>query len=183
MKIFSSLVAILFLLSINASLYAQEHREEHSHEAITHHRLALVIGHTHVPKAFQSTTGGTGTIIVPSWGFNYDYWFNPKWAIGLHMDMEIATYIIEDNTGSHLERERPIIVSIVGTYKPWKGLLLGIGFGKEFEPHHDFWVYRFGVEYEIELGHHWDIAPALVFDVKEDFYDSWTIGLGVGRRF
>lgn len=180
---YSIFLVVLFLFSTKAQLFAQDHSETENHGDIVHHRIALMIGHTHVPKAVQSTTGGSGTIIVPSWGLNYDYWFSNAWALGLHMDMEIATYIIEDNTGTALERERPIIISIVGTYKPWKGLMLGVGFGKEFEPHHDFWVYRFGVEYEIEIGHHWDIAPALVFDVKEDLYDSWTIGLGVGKRF
>lgn len=179
---FSVLLILLLIFFSKAKLLAQEHNENGAHTKFLHHRASIIIGHTHVPKAFQSSTG-SGTIIVPSWGLNYDYWINHKWAIGLHADMEIATYIIEDNTGSHIERERPIIISLVGTYNPWKGLLLAIGFGKEFEPHHNFWVYRFGLEYEIELPHHWDLAPALVFDVKENLYDSWTIGLTVGKRF
>lgn len=182
MKRNSILLSIAFLLSINASLFAQQHEEEQEHEVIKHHMVALVIAHTHIPKGYQSSKG-TEILIVPSWGLNYDYWFNTTWAIGLHADMEIATYIIEDDTGTDLERERPIIISIVGSYKPWKGLMFGVGFGKEFEPHHNFWVYRFGVEYGIKLPHHWDIGPALVFDFKENLYDSWTIGLGIGKRF
>jgi len=147
-----------------------------------HSSRTTLLSHTHVPKGFQSSSGGS-TVIVPSWGFNYEYWFNHKFAIGLHSDMEIATYIIEKEDGSELERERPIIAALVGIYAPWKGLELIAGFGKEFETHENFWVYRFGVEYEIEIGDHWDIAPGLVFDIKENLYDSWTIGLGVGKRF
>jgi len=171
---------LVFMLFGFFNIQAQEHSEEHL--TFKHHRVALVIGHTHVPKAFQSSAGSK-EVIVPSWGFNYEYWLNHKWAIGLHSDMEIATYIIEHFDGTELERERPVIVSLVGIYKPWKGLELLTGFGKEFEPNHSFWVYRFGLEYEIEIGNEWDIAPTLVYDIKEDLYDSWTIGLGVGKRF
>lgn len=97
--------------------------------------------------------------------------------------MEISAYIIEDNNGGQLARTRPIIITIVGIYKPWKGLELVTGFGREFEEHHDFWVYRFGVEYEIEIGNNWDIAPAFVVDIKENLYDSFAIGSSVGKLF
>jgi hypothetical protein len=160
---------------------AQEDKKEEQ-EALKHHRAAVVISHTHVPKAFQSSTGN-GAVIVPSWGLNYEYWFNHKFAIGLHSDMEISTYIIENIDGTELERERPVIVALVGIFSPWKGLEIVTGIGKEFEPHENFWVYRIGVEYEIEIGDNWDIAPGLVFDIKENLYDSWTLGLGVGKRF
>ena len=170
-------VLILFNLSISNAQSQEQH-----HTEFKHHRLAVIIGHTHVPKGFQSSKG-TENIIVPSWGFNYDYWINSSWAIGLHVDMEISTYVIEDNSGSNLERERPYIIAIVGSYNPWKGLLLGAGFGKEIETHQNFWVYRFGLEYGIELPHDWDLEPALVWDIKGSLYDSWTIGIGIGKRF
>ncbi len=172
---------ILLLPFFFGTLQAQDHDKEENEE-FKHNRLALVIGQTHVPKAFQSTKGDEG-IIVPSWGLNYEYWFNHKFALGLHSDMEISNYIIEEENGQELERTRPLIVALIGIYNPWKGLELLGGFGREFEEHKKFWVYRFGIEYEIEIGHHWDIAPGLVFDIKEDLYDSWTIGLGVGKRF
>lgn len=181
LKFIFSLLLVL-TISSRTQLFAQHEKETENSEEFEHHLVAIVIGHTHVPGAFQSSSG-TGTVIVASWGLNYDYWINEKWAIGLHTDMEIATYIIEDNTGSHIERERPIIVSIVGSYKPWRRLMVGAGFGQEIEPHHNFWVYRFGVEYAVELPNRWDLAPALVVDLKENHYHSWTIGLGVGKRF
>lgn len=175
---------IWFLLVIAfGTLQAQDNSSEgEQQEAFKHNRLAIVISQTHVPKGFQSSTGNKA-IIVPSWGFNYEYWFNHKFAIGLHSDMEVSTYIIEDENGQEIERNRPIIVALVGIYNPWKGLEVLGGFGREFEESHKFWVYRVGVEYEIEIGDSWDIAPGVVFDIKENLYDSWTIGLGVGKRF
>ena len=141
-----------------------------------------MISHTHIPKGVESVNG-SGAVIVPSWAISYSYLINQRWAVALHADMEIATYIIEDDNGEHLERNRPIIISMIGAYNPWAGMQLILGFGREFEEHQNFWVYRFGLEYEIEIGHHWDIVPALIFDVKENLYDSWTLGLGVGKRF
>ena len=97
--------------------------------------------------------------------------------------MEIANYIIEDHDGNELERETLVIMSLVGIYNPWHTLQFVAGIGREFEHNKRFWVYRFGLEYEIEIGHHWDIAPALVLDLKEGLYNSWTLGLAVGKRF
>jgi len=158
---------------------SQDHEED---EFNKHNRISLVIGHTHIPKGVPAVPDG-GSIIVASWGLNYEYWFSRKWGLGLHNDMEIATYYIEDDTGGTIERSRPIIVSLVGIYNPWKGLEFLAGFGREFEEHQNFWVYRFGIEYEIEFGHHWDLAPAFIYDVKENLYDSFTLGIVIGKRF
>ncbi len=172
----------MLLLPFFGTLQAQDQATDEKEE-FKHNRLAIVISHTHIPKAFQSSAGSNNAVIVPSWGFNYEYWINRKFALGLHSDMEIATYIIEKEDGTELERERPIIIALVGICAPWRGLEFIGGIGKEFEPHENFWVYRFGVEYEIEIGNEWDIAPGLVFDIKENLYDSWTLGLGIGKRF
>ena len=161
---------------------AQNHVEHDSKEARKHHRVAIMISHTHIPKGVHSVHTNAG-LIVPSWGFNYEYWFNTKWALGMHNAMDITTYIIEDENGEDLVRERPIIVSLVGIYNPWKGLELVMGAGREVEESNKFWVYRIGLEYEIEIGAHWDIAPGLIFDIKEDIYSSWSVGMSVGKRF
>ena len=156
--------------------------QEEEDEAFKHHRAAIVLGHTHVPKGIPTVTDGVSTI-VPSWGLNYEYWFNRKWALGLHNDMEIATYIIEDANGNKIERSRPIIISLVGVYNIWKGIEIIAGVGYEFEEHHNYRVYRLGVEYEVEIGNDWDLAPAIIFDAKENLYHSWTLGIVIGKRF
>jgi hypothetical protein len=172
---------VIFILILPILASGQESNDEESHESFKHHRISLMISHTHIPKGVPSVEN-SGSVIVPSWGLTYNYRIN-KWAIGLHADMEIATYLIEDADGDQLERSQPIIVSLMGGYNIWQGIELALGFGREFEENHNFWVYRFGVEYNIEIGHHWDIAPALMFDVKENLYDSWTLGVVVGKKF
>ena len=178
-----SIRLMMFLsLLIPVTLLAQEHEENESQEDTKHHRVSLMISHTHIPKGVPSVEN-SGSVIVPSWGLTYNYRFNEKWALGVHTDMEIATYLIEDADGDQLERSQPIIVSLIAGYNLWQGIELALGFGREFEENHNFWVYRFGIEYNIEIGHHWDIAPALMFDVKENLYNSWTLGVVVGKKF
>ena len=183
-KMFKVRIRLMMFLSllIPATLLAQEHEEHKTQVKTKHHRVALMISHTHIPKGIPSVKN-SGSVIVPSWGLTYNYRFNEKWTIGLHTDMEIATYLIEDADGDQLERSQPIIVTLMGGVNLWKGIELAVGFGREFEEHHDFWVYRIGIEYNIEIGNHWDIAPALIFDIKENLYNSWTIGVVVGKKF
>ena len=170
---------ILFPFFATAQEHEGEHEEEHEFK---HHRIAIMIGHTHVPKGIEGG-GDTGGLIVPSWGLNYEYWFNENWAIGLHNDMEITTYAIERVRDTVLERERPFILALVGLYKFDTGFEILTGMGLELEKNENFVVFRLGVEYEIEIGKHWDIAPGFVYDIKEDVYNSFTIGLSVGKKF
>lgn len=125
---------------------------------------------------------GIPAVIVPSCGLNYEYWLNHQWAVGIHSDMEIATYIIENHESTEIERERPIIISTVGVFKPVHQIVLIAGIGREIETHENLWVARFGIDYEFELRDGWDLSPSLIYDIKESLYDSWTLGLSVGKR-
>jgi hypothetical protein len=76
-----------------------------------------MIGHTHIPKGFH-TAENNEALIVPSWGLNYVYHINEKWAIGWLNDMEIATYVVQEPDGDIIDRERPVITSLVGIFRP-----------------------------------------------------------------
>ena len=149
LKNFIKIYLIFLIVAIvSSTAFAQDHEPE---EVFKHNRVSLTFGHTHIPRGSPGVNNSS-SLVVPSWGLNYEYWFSRKWALGLHNDTEIATYVVEDNTGSTIERERPVIVSLVGIYNPWKGLEFVAGFGREFETHKSFWVYRAAIEYEIEFG-------------------------------
>jgi hypothetical protein len=173
------LFLFIFILPLASFGQVQEHAPSEHHK---NHIIALIIGHTHIPRGVPSASD-SGPLIVPSWGINYDFLVSKKWSIGLHTDMEIANYVIEEKNGNQLERTRPFILSIVTAYRPWKGLIVGLGFGNEFEKHHNFLVYRFGLEYAFEINESWEIGPALTYDIKESTYDAWTLGFGVVRKF
>lgn len=176
-------IIILSLMLVCCYLYKPESAlaQEHLEKRHQHH-LAVMLGHTHVPKGFQSATASKA-IIIPSWGLNYDFRLGEKWSIGLHNDMEIATYIITKDNGDELERERPIIVSVMGGFNPWKSLILEAGVGREFEKHENFWVYRFGIGYDVHIAGDWDLIGGFVVDLKENLYDAWSLSLGIGKSF
>lgn len=137
-----------------------------------------MLGHTKIKSSDQ----GKG-LLIPSWGFDYEYWFNQKWGLGLHTDLELQTFVLTSSDSEEdLVRDYPLVVSLDGLYNPWKGLVLELGGGYEFEPHKGFWLLQLGLEYEMHLHHNWDIFPTLFYDNRFNAYNTWTIAVGVGKR-
>lgn len=58
-----------------------------------------------------------------------------------------------------------------------------IGPGMELEKHENFFVMRFGVAYDFELGKHWDVAPEIIYDFKNGHINSFTFAISFGKRF
>jgi hypothetical protein len=172
----------MLAFSIPTALSAQSisHHPVHSTEEhhTPHFRAALIIGHTIIP-ALESKDYAA----IPSWGLDLEYWPTAKFGIGLHNDLEIANFIIEQDHEEFLEREYPLVLTLDALYKPWKGLVIQAGPGMEIDATERFLLFRLGLEYEFELNHHWDIFPTLFYDAREDAYHTWSIGLGAGKRF
>ena len=137
-----------------------------------------------MPKAATDLDGGA--LIIPIWGLDFQFWFNKKLGLALKNDIEIAQYVLteSDDSGEAQLRENPLIISLPLYYSPWEGgLTFFTGPGIELEEDHNFWVYRFGLGYEFELPGHWDFAPEFVYDLKNGNINSFTIAIGVGKRF
>ncbi len=130
-----------------------------------------------------STSEGRNTLIVPSLGLDFEYWFSEAWGIGSHNDIELISFEVERENENFVERETPVLLTLDALWKPWKGLVVIAGPGIEFEPEENLFVFRVGLEYEIEFGSHWDIAPTIFYDSRADAYDTISMGLGVGKRF
>lgn len=56
-----------------------------------------------------------------------------------------------------------------------------LGIWVEIEKHENFNLYRFGVEYGMELPQDWELGINLEYDHKIDAYASWMFGLGFGK--
>lgn len=177
---------ILLLLSLicSAGFSIAQHplspKLENTHKETPHFRVALMIGHTLITDQHAKEN-----FFIPSWGLDLEYWVNQKWGIGLHNDLELETFVIIDKESADngLERVLPLVVSIDALYKSWKGLVLQLGPGIEFERTKNYFLLRAGIEYEFELLNHWDIAPSIFYDSRYGTYDTWSIALGVGKRF
>lgn len=159
-------------------LSSQEHNLEN--ESFKHFRISPVLSHTYIPTA---TINGNTTVIIPSLGLDLEYWITEKWGFGFHNDLELLTFEIEQNHLLKVEKEFPIVVTFDGLWKFYKGFVLVLGTGIEFEKNENLFIVRAGFEYEFEFRKTWDIAPTIFYDYRSNNFGTWSIGIGIGKRF
>tara|TARA_B100000809_G_scaffold266760_2_gene331281 strand:+ start:13957 stop:14490 length:534 start_codon:yes stop_codon:yes gene_type:complete len=165
---------LLALISLHTS--AQEEKEE-----FKHFRISPVLSHTYIPTAISE---GTKTIIVPSIGLDLEYWFSEKYGIGLHNDLELFNYEVKkERQKLSIERDFPVVVTLDVLAKVYKGLGVVFGAGIEFEKSENLFIVRTGLEYEIEFSENWDLSPTFFYDYRHKEFETWSIGIGIGRRF
>lgn len=175
------LAGVFIALLLPHVCYAQEGAEK---EEEGRHRIAVIIGHAHVPTGIKEN-GKKGMLAVPGWGLDYDYRLSAKWAVGLHSDIAnqnfaVARQFKDERT---IERTKPVSVTLVGIYKPGKHLSIVFGGGAELAKEGNFAMARLGLEYGWELPEEWELGISLMNDLKIDEYNSWVLGLGVGKFF
>jgi hypothetical protein len=169
-------------------LEAQENvpHKEHSvkHEKFTpHSTIGLVLSHANVFSG-QDENGNKKTLDMPSWGLDYTYHFSPKWAAGLHTDIILESFKVEEHgDGETIERSYPIAPALMGIYKPSHHWSLMIGMGAEFAKEENFALTRLGVEYGAEIRNGWEVFGSLAYDIKWRAYDTWLLGLGISKAF
>jgi hypothetical protein len=178
---FALIVAACYLLSQN--IYAQKKQIEVKEISNRYHKIAFIISHSHIPVR-NDVTGEKKTFIAASLGLNYEFWFNGKWAIGFHNDITMQSIHVNDEaSGKTIERELPVLSSLVAAYKPWKHWSFFTGPGYEFEKNEGSPVLKTGAEYSIELPTKWEVGLGIDYDIKVPGYNSWLVGFGISRRF
>ncbi len=213
MKYHLIFLSIIFILFGYNYTFSQEHKVqtteektdkiiEKDHQIEPHeshhkkHAISAVISHTHIKSGVKNNSGDNW-IALPSFGINYNYSFNEKWAIGLHNDIIIEEFVVEDpNKNSSLElhkneesevevieRSHPIASAIMVTYKPFEHVALLAGGGMEFSKEENFALIRFGVEFPFHIPNDWEIFGAMSYDINIDAYDGLTFGFGIAKLF
>ncbi|MGB5323045.1 hypothetical protein [Lutimonas sp.] len=156
--------------------------QEDTDEKLKHHHVVLTIGHSHIPSG-SSVSGSSDFILIPTWGFSYEYIFTERIALGLKSDLEVSNYVITDNDETEVERENPFSTSLIFSYIPIKGLGIFTGPGIEFEKEENYFIYTIGLSYEIEFGKDWDLSPELAYEIKGGHTGAISFGLSVGKKF
>jgi len=141
-------------------------------------KIAAVIGHTYI-----NTGGPEGSIYIPSWGLDVDFWFNEKWGIGVHNDIEIENFIVEKDRTEFIERVNPLVFTLDVLYHLKHGLILNFGPGIEFEQNESFTLLRAGLEYEYHMSQRLYMMPTLYYDQRFDEYSTASFGIGIGYKF
>ena len=194
--LFLALLSVLMLFLSNPlpgqeTEHAAASEEQHGESEITHqrhHAIGLGIGHVSIREAVVE--GSVRWLSLPSFHFNYNYHFHPRWAIGLHTDLIIEEFSVEkhlegDHQGEAIERNRPIAPAVVATYKfgkrPYSSWGLAFGAGAEFASGESFFLNRLEIEYGVEVRNHWEVYAGFGYDIKWNAYDSFAISVGVAK--
>jgi hypothetical protein len=158
-------------------LLAQEDEEK---EISKPHKLAVVLGLTHIPEAFENGLKEKA-VYVPTIGLDYFYIIKEKWKLGVALDLELGNYLVDFNR-EDLSRENAIVTVALAGYEilPRWGILFGPGI--EFEKNKNLFILRAGTEYEIETGNNWSLFPSFNYDFKSE-YSTWNLSVGVSKRF
>ena len=147
------------------------------------HKLGAFLGNAVIHGVHNTKTGHEQYVLAPTFGIDYEYWINHKWAVGTynevaHMDLEVIT---EDHE-EYIKRENALLLSAVVVYEPIHNLGIFAGTGIETDPHHTFWIRYMGLEYAFVRCNDWDVSVAVGY-VNKDAYDVFTFGVVIGRRF
>lgn len=176
---------LFILILITCFYYVKSYGQEHekAEEKFTpHSSIGIVLGHAHVFDG-RDAEGKKKVLFLPSWGIDYNYYFNPKWAIGLHTDIIMESFTVGGEAGEEIERSTPVAPAIMGIFKPDEHWNLLFGAGGEFAKEGNFFLNRFGVEYGAEIHNGWEVAGSLGYDLKWKAYDTWLLGIGISKSF
>ncbi|NMM47539.1 hypothetical protein [Marinigracilibium pacificum] len=185
------LLIILFSILLSFVGMAQhDHDHDTQPENLQHHvyhnKLGVGLGHTHVSRG--STAEGIKWLTVPSFAIVYDYHFNRRWSLGIHVDIIIETFEVEENLRNSnekeiVERERPIAPALMATYKFTDHSSVVFGGGFEYAPQKTLSIFRVGYEFSTHVNEKWEVAIPLTYDIRLNAYDSWTISLLISRMW
>jgi hypothetical protein len=173
---------LLILLISGFFALAQGSTGADRYQTIDQHKLSLFFGSTHIPNGAQDDSGAT--LIIPNLGINYEYWFDEHFAIGSYNNIHAMSYKINTDNYNDVDKEYPMIFSVVGIFRPWKNLNVVLGPGVEVDKNNTFFVARFGFDYGIRVGRAgWFISPRFLYDNLATDYSAWSFGLDIGKRF
>lgn len=155
---------------------SQEKSEESKHQ------IELSLTHVNISSGYNSDGGKW--ISLPGFGLDYDYEFSEKWSLGLHTDIIIEKFVVEKNIGKNqaIERSYPIAPALMASRKFGKHLLM-FGAGAEFAKEENLFLNRLGYKYELEISEKWSVGASFNYDFRWNNYDSYTLGIGIGRKF
>lgn len=176
-------LASTFLAVLVEPSFAQLGEHAHATEEERGYRVTVALGHAHVHEGIEE--GNKKWLMMPSWAFNADYVVNKHWSFGLHNDLILEDFAVEEhlNNEEHtvLERSRPLATKIVGTYKPGTHLGVMLGVGDEITKHENLFLSTIGIDYGLHMKGGWELVGELTYDVKWKSYDTWVLGFGVSK--
>ncbi len=169
---------IILLLAIYSLAHAAVAQESESKKHGPKIRGAIMMANSHVPHA---TEGGKEVAIIPTWGFDVDYFFHPRWSVAFQGDAKLQSFEVHDGE-TVLERTYPFAAAVVIHFHTLRHWSFYTGPGYEVEGHKNLFMIKAGTEYSFEISETFEIALNLVYENKEAVYDSWTLGIAFNKK-
>lgn len=147
-------------------------------------QIGFVISHAHVFEG-RNGSGNKQTLSLPSWSIDYTYNFTKRWAVGIHTDVIVEKFKVENHSkeeeSEEIERSYPVAPALVGIYKLPRHWSFVLGFGGEFASEGSYALTRTGVEYSAEISKGWEVFGTVSYDFKWNAYDTWATGIGIAK--
>lgn len=173
-KLIYGFLILCFSMNINF-VHAQEN--EHG-QHLPKIRGAIMMANTHAPLA---SVEGKKVTIIPTWGFDIDYFFSKNWSIALQGDVKLQSFEIEHEQ-TVLKRNYPFSLAGVLHFHALRHWSFYAGPGYEFESHENLFLVKVGTEYSFEISEDFEIALNLIYENKIDNYDAWTFGIAFNKK-
>lgn len=169
------------LITVAASSQDTAEKKEGEEQNAPHHRITFMMMNAHLPNVVE-IGGSDKNFLVPAYGFDYDYWFNGKWGVGLHNDVILQQYTVEKTGGDkEIVRQFPVSISVVALFKPLKHWVFVTGLGMEFEKNENIGLLDLGIEYGWELPKNWELSLNMKYENKFNAYNSYLFGIGISK--
>lgn len=176
----TALVVLIFFLGLLNNVAQEEHEKEEQK-----HSIAILLSHTQVHEAIDEN-GNDKWLSLPSFQLNYTYELNASWGIGLHTDFIFEEFNVEhiaEGKDNILQRRTPIAPALVAIYNPWDHLGFLLGAGGEFAKEGNLFLIRIGIEYGYDIHENWELVANITNDVMTEGYNSFSLGIGITRKF
>lgn len=169
------LTSTLLLTGVVMAIAQDNKAEEHKPKI----RGAIMMANSHVPKALED---GKQVTIIPTWGFDVDYFFHSRWSVALQGDIKLQSFEIEEKNNVSLERNFPIALATVIHYHALRHWSFYTGPGVELEKNENLFLVRLGTEYSFEISENFEIALNLIYENKNEVYDTLTFGVAFNKK-
>ncbi|KPE52552.1 hypothetical protein CMU34_10890 [Elizabethkingia anophelis] len=173
---------LLFLVAITSSISVQAQEMSEHHSIKGNLGVSAVMGHAFIKNRIDSENKISS---AAAFGINANYWVSDKWAVGVHSDLVFENFIIEEKKPNEehrfLEREYPVSVNAVATYKPIHSLGILAGIGREFSKEKNLTMFVAGAEYMFNIPNNWKLGVSAMYEAKRHAYNTFVVGFGITK--
>lgn len=174
------LLALIFLVFAQIFASAQEENRK-----LERNRLTFVMAYGVIPEHSEEDDATSNYLfVVPAIGVNYDYLFTPKFGLGLHTDVILQKFEVEElKDDLKVERLFPVTANLIASYRPNSRWAILGGGGIELDKNISYPMFALGADYGIELNESWEVGFSFMFEHRIQAYNSFLLGVGFCKVF